>query len=199
MNTEENTITSPTLGTYGTKLADKYPLKPLNNLNDAECFLLEDKTQIKQLLNEIKKAGFKTLSTINCVEYKEGMQITYHLINLNKPKKPINIFIKANILTDNGLNIDTISDIYASADWYERELYDLQGIVFDGHDNLTRILSPDLWTGHPLRKDYIPPLDTLNGPITTVKKLRQPNHSIRQDVEVIIEPPTEEIPQETQA
>ncbi len=50
--------------------------------------------------------------------------------------------------------IRTISDLWPAADWYEREMFDLFGIVFAGHPDLRRLFLPDYWKGHPLRKDY---------------------------------------------
>jgi NADH:ubiquinone oxidoreductase subunit C len=50
--------------------------------------------------------------------------------------------------------IPSIVDVWPTADWMEREAYDMFGIVFDGHPKLERILMPDEWEGHPLRKDY---------------------------------------------
>ena len=50
--------------------------------------------------------------------------------------------------------IDTVSDLWATAEWHEREVFDLFGIRFNGHQDLRRILLDDSWTGHPLRKDY---------------------------------------------
>ncbi len=54
--------------------------------------------------------------------------------------------------------IDTVSDIWPVAGWFERESYDLFGIEYRGHSDLRRILLPEDWEGHPLRKDYVDPL-----------------------------------------
>ncbi len=55
--------------------------------------------------------------------------------------------------------VPTVSGVWSTADWHEREVYDLSGVFFLGHPNLRRILCPEDWVGHPLRKDYEMPLE----------------------------------------
>jgi NADH-quinone oxidoreductase subunit C len=55
--------------------------------------------------------------------------------------------------------VPTVSGVWSTADWHEREVYDLSGVRFIGHPNLRRILCPEDWVGHPLRKDYEMPLE----------------------------------------
>ncbi len=76
--------------------------------------------------------------------------VFYHLLSIERNS---DVRIKV-ALSSEDLHLPTATGIWPNANWYEREVWDLLGIVFDGHPLLTRILLPPTWTGHPLRKDY---------------------------------------------
>jgi len=76
--------------------------------------------------------------------------VFYHLISLERNS---DLMIKV-ALSESDLNLPTASTVWPNANWYEREVWDLYGINFEGHPHLTRILMPPTWEGHPLRKDY---------------------------------------------
>jgi hypothetical protein len=62
--------------------------------------------------------------------------------------------VKVQLADAERLEVPSVTGLWAGANWLEREVYDFFGVVFTGHPNLTRILMPDEWVGHPLRKDY---------------------------------------------
>ena len=76
--------------------------------------------------------------------------ISYHLLRLSDD--PVRARLQAWL--DDGEEIDSVVPVWPTADWFEREAWDMFGIVFRGHPNLVRILMDDDWEGHPLRKDY---------------------------------------------
>lgn len=76
--------------------------------------------------------------------------VVYHLLSFDR-----NQYVRIKVpLNDDCLALNSVSDIWPAANWYEREVWDMFGIVFHGHPHLTRILMPKTWTGHPLRKDH---------------------------------------------
>jgi len=76
--------------------------------------------------------------------------VVYHLLSFER-----NQYLRIKVgLAEGGLSLPTITHIWPAANWYEREVWDMFGIAFDGHPHLERILMPQTWTGHPLRKDH---------------------------------------------
>jgi NADH-quinone oxidoreductase subunit C len=76
--------------------------------------------------------------------------VSYHLLRVSE--EPARVRLQ--VWLDDGEELDSLIRVWPAADWYEREAYDMYGIVFRGHPNLVRILMPEDWEGHPLRKDY---------------------------------------------
>ncbi|HWP97278.1 MAG TPA: NADH-quinone oxidoreductase subunit C [Syntrophomonadaceae bacterium] len=107
--------------------------------------------QLPALMQLLRKdCGFNHLSDLTAVDYGEEFEIIYRLYAI--PGK-VNVTVKTRVPRSQS-ELASICSIYPTADWQEREAYDLMGIIFDGHPNLVRVLLPDDFTGHPLRKDY---------------------------------------------
>jgi NADH:ubiquinone oxidoreductase subunit C len=76
--------------------------------------------------------------------------VSYHLLALRADSRRVRL----QAWVDEGQELPSLVSVWPTADWHEREAWDLMGIPFDGHPNLSRILMEDDWEGHPLRKDY---------------------------------------------
>jgi NADH:ubiquinone oxidoreductase subunit C len=76
--------------------------------------------------------------------------INYHLLSVRDGARRVRV----QVWLDEGEIVPTVIPVWPTADWHEREAWDMMGIPIDGHPNLVRILMPDDWEGHPLRKDY---------------------------------------------
>jgi NADH-quinone oxidoreductase subunit C len=97
-------------------------------------------------LNQAGSWGFQKLPAAKPARFS----VSYHLLALrSEPKR-----VRMQTWLEDGEPVPSVVPIWPAADWFEREVYDMMGIVFDGHPNLVRILMDDDWEGHPLRKDY---------------------------------------------
>jgi len=96
---------------------------------------------------------FELLSSISGVDYLAStnrLHAVYHLTSLTYRRR---VRLEVAVPVENP-HIPSVTPVYPTADWQERETWDMFGIIFDGHPSLTRILMPDDWDGHPQRKDY---------------------------------------------
>lgn len=83
--------------------------------------------------------------------YRPVMELVWAFVSM---KDKARVFLKLEVPRD-AVGIPSLSGLFKSADWQEREVFDLFGIRYSGHPNLTKILTPDFLQGHPLRKDYV--------------------------------------------
>lgn len=102
---------------------------------------------------------FDFLSCLSGVDY--GVEsgkfgVVYHLASIPYQTQLVLKVSKENDRDENNLpSFPSVSSVYRTADWHEREAYDMIGIFFEGHPDLRRLLLPDDWEGYPLRKDYV--------------------------------------------
>jgi NADH-quinone oxidoreductase subunit C len=97
-------------------------------------------------LNAPMTQGLQTLPALK----PKRFSVSYHLLALTQNPRRVRLQCWA----DDGEPVPSVVSVWPTCDWHEREQFDLMGIVFDGHPNMTRILMDDDWEGNPLRKDY---------------------------------------------
>ncbi len=105
---------------------------------------------ILDIVKYLKAEGFNYLMNLCATDYKDTFEVIYHLSALESKAK---ITLKVKINREKP-ELASITPLHPGANWQEREAFDLLGVVFTGHPNLTRILLPCDWEGYPLRKDY---------------------------------------------
>ncbi len=113
-------------------------------------FLRDDPSARFEMLTDVTAVDSLRLPSDMLQEYPERFAVVYQLTSLTHNAR---LRIKAYVPED-PCEIDSISGLWAAANWGEREVFDMFGIVFRGHPDLKRILMPDNYEGHPLRKDY---------------------------------------------
>jgi NADH-quinone oxidoreductase subunit C len=118
-----------------------------------------DREHILAALQSLQRQGFQSYVFMTCVDHlatptveqpPERFEVVYQLRNMRTRREVrIRVFVP-----ESDPRIPSAHEIFAPANWDERETWDLFGIEFEGHPGLTRILLPDDWVGHPLRRDF---------------------------------------------
>jgi len=109
--------------------------------------------EVCQFLRDDPGLKFEVLSDLTGLDWpkEEKIQVVYHLYSYAQKHQ---IVLKVDLPRDNP-KIATTEGVWKVANWFEREVYDLFGVIFEGHSDLRRIMLPEDWEGHPLRKDYV--------------------------------------------
>ncbi|GID30084.1 NADH-quinone oxidoreductase subunit C [Paractinoplanes brasiliensis] len=105
------------------------------------------------IMRDDEALRFELCSSVDGVDYLGSdparFHISYQLTSMTYRRR-----VRLEVAVPEGVPVPSVTSVYPTADWQEREAYDMFGVVFTGHPNLTRILMPDDWEGHPQRKDY---------------------------------------------
>jgi len=137
---------------------EKFPQAVLATVEDRKEQTILLKTEnLVEICNYLKKnLHYSILETITAVDWPERIprfDVIYHLLSMQE-QCFIRLKIQVGQRREEHPVVPTVTGVWAGANWYEREVYDLFGLTFSDHPNLQRIMMPIDWTTHPLRKDY---------------------------------------------
>ena len=141
------------------KLAEIFP-KATFDAEAEEPALIVTAADFPVVLRMLKeKEGFDRLGNLTAVDWKDHIEMVYHLYNMEE-----NVKLEVKAALDSAAPvIESATALYPGAEFEEREVYDLMGVEFLGHPDLRRILMPDNYPAHPLRKNFVAPVPKLEG------------------------------------
>ena len=132
-------------------LCATYPdLCPLFSVEYGDGVLVVDASRLHEAASDLRDLGFDRLGMVTAVDTGDEFELVYRV---QSREMHAGIFVKTRVARDVA-SIASVNDLWPAANWQEREVYDMFGIVFEGHPDLRRILLTDDWVGYPLRKDY---------------------------------------------
>jgi NADH-quinone oxidoreductase subunit C len=108
---------------------------------------------VSRFLRDDSNLKFEVLSDLTALDWpkQEKIQVVYHLYSYSNKSQ---IVLKVDLPRDHPV-VPSLEGVWKVANWFEREVFDLFGVVFEGHTDLRRIMLPEDWVGYPLRKDYV--------------------------------------------
>jgi NADH-quinone oxidoreductase subunit C/D len=134
---------------------------------NAPAFVIRPDT-VQETLSRLKdEAGFDHLSLVTAEQHPDRYESIYHLKKFDDPTQEVSVVVPTD--AENPVS-ESAEPVFRTADWHEREAYDLVGIQYEDHPDLKRILLPDTWQGHPLGLDY----DQDRPQITTLRENQNP-------------------------
>ncbi|TLM98250.1 MAG: NADH-quinone oxidoreductase subunit C [Actinobacteria bacterium] len=125
-------------------------LYPLFSLEFGDAVVGVERDRLYETMRDLADAGFDRLGMVTAVDRGATFVLVYRLHSRSLSAA---IFVKAQVPREDA-TVRSVCDVWPAANWQEREVYDLFGIAFEGHPDLKRILLPEEFEGHPLRKDY---------------------------------------------
>ena len=141
------------------KLVEVFPKATFDAEAEEPAFIVTaaDFPAVLRALKE--KEGFDRLGNLTAVDWKDHIEMVYHLYNMEE-----NVKLEVKAALDSAAPvIESATALYPGAEFEEREVYDLMGVDFLGHPDLRRILMPDDYPAHPLRKDFVAPVPKMEG------------------------------------
>ena len=133
------------------RLAELSPtLSPIFSEEFGDAVVSVECDHLLATATELKVMGFDRLGIVTAIDRHDSFTLVYRLTS-----RPLSaaVFLKTSVAHE-GAHAPSMCGVWPAANWQEREVYDMFGIVFDDHPDLRRMLLPEDWVGHPLRKDY---------------------------------------------
>ena len=129
-------------------------LSPLDeSINPTILVSCDQLIPVCRALHDTPGLEFVAFTDVTAADFHPGrdprFDVVYHLVSPHRRAR-----VRLKIQVNAGQSVSTVQAIWRGAGWCEREVFDLFGIVFEGHDDLRRLMMPEDWDGHPLRKDY---------------------------------------------
>lgn len=141
------------------KIVEIFPRATFDAAAEEPALIVQaaDFPAVLRMLKE--KEGFDRLGNLTAVDWKDHIEMVYHLYDMEE-----NVKLEVKVALERAAPvIESATALYPGAEFEEREVYDLMGVEFLGHPDLRRILMPDDYPAHPLRKDFVAPVPKLEG------------------------------------